>query len=289
MPKEVGVSMGDFRAICVSVDERIIAVNSWSQGAGPIILFVHGWMHSTSIWQKVFDRLPSNYSLVAIDLPGFGKSAPLNKGSRTMAHYASVVRGVVEALSTEGAMRLLVADSLGAIAVLHLMRTVLIPTQALLLSGCPVDGLPARLSILKATGVVKYTLKALRVLPVAISHRIIKNGSYMTLNSVQSFEPLLADSALAADPNTAESLIKELFIPFPPGTSVINHGIESSIIRGRDDEVVPEASARRLAELLRGELVEIHNSGHTPMMENPDAYSEAILSILQRTKGGKVA
>lgn len=39
------------------------------------ILFLHGFTGSASDWDEIFSLLPSNYKLIAIDLPGHGKSS----------------------------------------------------------------------------------------------------------------------------------------------------------------------------------------------------------------------
>ncbi|MDD4050656.1 MAG: alpha/beta hydrolase, partial [candidate division Zixibacteria bacterium] len=72
---------------------------------------------------------------------------------------------------------------------------------------------------------------------------------------------------------------------FPLDTPVMNQNVTALIVRGRNDKIAPEGSAKRLAEFLKGEYFEIGNSGHAPMMENPDAYTEAIRTILKWANG----
>lgn len=43
------------------------------------ILFLHGFTGSASDWDEIFSLLPSNYRLIAIDLPGHGKSSSKNE------------------------------------------------------------------------------------------------------------------------------------------------------------------------------------------------------------------
>ncbi|MDD4052857.1 MAG: alpha/beta hydrolase, partial [candidate division Zixibacteria bacterium] len=214
--------MENRRTLHIEIDGEFIAINARVQGDGPIILFIHGWLASTHVWRDVFDRLPASYRLIAIDLPGFGETAPLHNGPITISHYATVIGRIADTLSTEGTIALMVADSLGAIAVLNLMKIASLPTGAMMLSGCPIDGLPKGIAILKRKGVVKNTLRVLRALPTKAYHRLARIYSRVIWNNHRPFEQHLADGARAAEPGTAENLVRQLFTPFPLDTPVMN-------------------------------------------------------------------
>lgn len=55
---------------------NIIEKNSYGKKT---ILFLHGFTGSASDWDEIFSLLPSNYRLIAIDLPGHGKSSSKNE------------------------------------------------------------------------------------------------------------------------------------------------------------------------------------------------------------------
>lgn len=44
------------------------------QGNGPLIVLVHGWGFSSLVWTDIAEQLSSRYTVMCIDLPGFGKS-----------------------------------------------------------------------------------------------------------------------------------------------------------------------------------------------------------------------
>lgn len=70
------------------------------EGAGPILLFVHGLGSNLQAWTKNIDVLRQNYRCIAIDLPGYGKSSggDLPYG---MPFFADVVLEVIGALALE--------------------------------------------------------------------------------------------------------------------------------------------------------------------------------------------
>ena len=64
-------------AITASITPYVFAanLNSESKGNGPLtLLFVHGFGCNLHDWDAQVAALSSQYSCIAIDLPGFGKS-----------------------------------------------------------------------------------------------------------------------------------------------------------------------------------------------------------------------
>jgi len=47
-------------------------------GHGPMIVFIHGWLESHKTFDLIVNILSKKYRCISIDLPGFGKSDPIN-------------------------------------------------------------------------------------------------------------------------------------------------------------------------------------------------------------------
>ncbi len=62
----------------------------------PVIVFLHGWRLSSAVWLPVLSAF-SDFRIVALDLPGFGKSER-PRDFFTVEDYADVVRGFLDAL-----------------------------------------------------------------------------------------------------------------------------------------------------------------------------------------------
>lgn len=71
------------------------------RGSGPALLLVHGLGSSSGNWAPILDRLAAQRSVVAIDLPGFGKSAPLS-GPVTVATLTDAVETFISAEGLAG-------------------------------------------------------------------------------------------------------------------------------------------------------------------------------------------
>lgn len=50
-------------------------ISYWEKGSGPTLIFLHGFQGEKGFWIPFINRLSSNYHVIAIDLPGHGKSS----------------------------------------------------------------------------------------------------------------------------------------------------------------------------------------------------------------------
>ncbi len=73
-----------------------------SVGKGKPIVLLHGYLESSSVWEKLIEVFPCEYNFISIDLPGHGKSddfGPVN----TMEFMADAVKALFEDLNIEQA------------------------------------------------------------------------------------------------------------------------------------------------------------------------------------------
>ncbi|MDB5730881.1 MAG: hydrolase, partial [Variovorax sp.] len=94
-------------------------INYTRRGKGKPLLLIHGLGGSWQSWRPVLDALMAERSVVAIDLPGFGKSPPL-AGRVTLDGLAEAVAGFLHMRNLSGIDA--VGSSLGARLVLELAR-----------------------------------------------------------------------------------------------------------------------------------------------------------------------
>ncbi len=66
------------------------------EGNGPALLFLHGFLENHSIWNGFIDGLKENYTCIAVDLPGFGKTEVFSE-NHTMNFMADTVKAVIDA------------------------------------------------------------------------------------------------------------------------------------------------------------------------------------------------
>ncbi len=80
----------------VEVEGKRIFV--YERGAGPAVVFLHGFPTSCYDWRGVIDLLSGNYRCVALDFPGYGLSDKPVAYSYSLFQQADVVEGVVRSL-----------------------------------------------------------------------------------------------------------------------------------------------------------------------------------------------
>ncbi|MFC8526416.1 alpha/beta fold hydrolase [Nocardia sp. NPDC057227] len=56
----------------------MVKLNQHRTGAGEPLVLVHGIGSRWQVWEPLFDRLAESFEVIAVDLPGFGGSAPLS-------------------------------------------------------------------------------------------------------------------------------------------------------------------------------------------------------------------
>ncbi len=50
-----------------------VSLHSVTAGSGPAVLFVHGWPQTWWEWRRILPALAHDYSVIAVDLRGFGE------------------------------------------------------------------------------------------------------------------------------------------------------------------------------------------------------------------------
>jgi pimeloyl-ACP methyl ester carboxylesterase len=69
-------------------------------GRGPAVILIHGFPQDWAEFQAIMPRLAQRFTVVAVDLPGIGRSAPAVDGYEA-ANLVSRIRGLAQALNLE--------------------------------------------------------------------------------------------------------------------------------------------------------------------------------------------
>lgn len=134
-------------AFLLHTSSFIIHTSTAGHRDNPPLLLLHQTASSGVMFARVMELLADDYSLIAPDLPGFGRSAPLPHPP-TMADYAAAVAGVLDAL---GIARCDVfGHHTGAAVAVQLATQHATRIRRLILSGPPLLT-PAQIAHLEAT------------------------------------------------------------------------------------------------------------------------------------------
>ena len=249
-------------------------------GNGPSILFIHGWLHSGERWNSIMELLSKQYTVFAPDLPGFGKSPPLDSKYITIRSYEEIIDKFIIKILHGRELFAIVADSLGALLIINLLNKGHILSKRILISGCPIDGLPSILLPFKLKGLISFSLAIIKILPNWMSKIIIKLLSLVTINKYKNIDNIIIKDALHAHPKTAELFFKEIFKSDIKKININTNNLYITVVRGEKDRIVSRETSINLATILNANYHEIKNAGHTPMLENTSKYKNALSNLL---------
>ena len=67
-------------------------------GSGPALLLLHGWPTSSYLYREIIEQVSENYQVIAMDLPGFGKSDKKLEDSYSFRYHTRILNGFLENL-----------------------------------------------------------------------------------------------------------------------------------------------------------------------------------------------
>src|SRR5690606_21000061 len=85
----------------IELREGRVTLNYLQQGQGNVsLLFLHGWCINSLYWSEQIAHFSANYTVYAIDLPGFGKSTA-SREHWTIEEYAKDVAAFIDELDLQ--------------------------------------------------------------------------------------------------------------------------------------------------------------------------------------------
>ena len=83
----------------ITIRDKQVEINYFQQGQGDTtVLFLHGWCIDGTYWKNQVEYFSENYTVYAIDLPGFGKSKA-QRSNWTIEEYAKDVTAFIDTLN----------------------------------------------------------------------------------------------------------------------------------------------------------------------------------------------
>ncbi len=239
-------------------------------GRPPVVVCIHGYCQSSAYWAPTVERhaLHGGHGL-AVDLPGFADSAGL-PGPYTMEAFADAVatlldeRGVARAVVVGGSMGGVVAQHFALRHPARLERLLLVATGAY--TADPAGAL-ARADQLAAArwgpDVVQPIVKGFFHTPPPSEHA----AEYLRI-ALAASPHAAVEAARSNARNNVLGRLGEITVP-------------TLIIQGRHDTVRTVAHGEDMqARLSDARLAVLEGSGHTPQLEEPDAFHRLALPFL---------
>jgi pimeloyl-[acyl-carrier protein] methyl ester esterase len=238
------------------------------RGHGPPLVLLHGWSMNLRVFDVLAAQLESHFELIAVDLPGHGRSAsralPADIDTLAAALRPCVPPEAIVLGWSLGGMAALALASSDGIASPPLARLVIIASTPCFVARAdwPHGMAPAVLDGFAAR---------LRAEPHATVHDFLElqlRGSPQPAAMLRAQQAALESHGSATDAALATGL--ELLRETDMRERLPGIDLPALVIAGQYDRVTHPGAGRALAAALpRGEYVEFSRTGHAPMLSHP--------------------
>ncbi|WP_067725286.1 alpha/beta fold hydrolase [Oceanobacillus damuensis] len=244
-------------------------------GKPPLVL-IHGFVSSTYTFNQLIPMLEKHFSIIALDLPGFGKSEKSTSFVYTYENYAKLVAECIDYFNLEDVC--IIGHSMGGQIALYTAR--IIPEKV------------KRLVLLNSSGYLKSANRLmiyctyLPLFNLAIKRRVRNKTVRESLQNVFFNHTLITDDHIREyeSPLKEENFYKSLvrLLRHREGDLSTDQLREiktpALLIWGEEDRVVPIGIGKRLAaDLPNAQLITYEKTGHLVTEERTEDVYEQIL------------
>ena len=272
----------------------------------PTVVLVHGLGGSHLNWDLFAPLLRPHARVLALDLPGFGRSEPGGRRTTVQDNVKVLDRFLAEVAGTPV---VLVGNSMGGM--ISILQTAAAPStvNGLVLLDAAVPGPRRALDPLVAATFALYAIPmlgerflALRrkrstplrqvrdmlrlcgVDPDALPSSVIDRS--LTLIEQRKDVPAMDRAFLAA----ARSVLRLLVDPRVYRTAMASIRVPVLLVQGDEDRLVPVAAARDIAARHpEWRYLELPGVGHVPQLQVPEQLATEVLAWLAATTGARAA
>jgi pimeloyl-ACP methyl ester carboxylesterase len=256
----------------------------------PSVILIHGNGDEADTWRHVFSSLAKSFRVLALDLPGFGRSLPAENAD--LDSFASALSKFIDSLKLSSVH--LVGSSMGAlICTMYAGQNPNRVASLTLVGGANLDSgdletNPGIKSLLEP-GIGEGYYNGLRTLgqdaafaslePYYANLQAMPQSDLEFLNErvwARVWSDTQRDAFLAA--------LRSLFGSRPPTTNKLEK-LPLQLIWGEHDHIVPILAAEQLQKSLpQAKLEVIGGAGHLPHQEQPTAFLKVLESFLSNLK-----
>ncbi|MGB5972138.1 MAG: alpha/beta hydrolase [Nodosilinea sp.] len=255
----------------------------------PVMVFVHGWAGSARYWQSTAAAMSDRYDCLLYDMRGFGRSAIALEQQADMEvrgyeldTYADDLAALLDALDLPKVT--INAHSMGASVAVYFLNhhPHLVDRAILTCNGIFEYDKAAFEAFYKFGGyVVAFRPKWLGQLPLAPRFFMARflSRPIPAAEKIAFLEDFLAADYATALGTIFTSVSKEATEVMPVEFAKIS--VPTLLVSGEFDKITPAELGRTAADLNpQIEYALVKNTGHFPMLEDPDTYLNYVNDFL---------
>lgn len=265
--------------------QQINAVEAGSASRQKAIL-IHGWSSSSYALSPLMGILSQRFHCIAVDLPGYGKSPPLNKRV-TIDDYADLMAALIEQIS-DGPV-VLVGHSMGGMTSITIANKYPVLVERMVLLSPTITGVLSNtinmtvfpINLLERFG-LSLLVTSVEKIYVGITDRLMRPISFADRTAIEEdqYALLRADARQIGGGRTRYECFFAMREHDLSG-HLGNITVPTLAIWGAEDNTVPLRDAGVVAdEWPEADLRILPNAGHWPHFESPDTVRRLVASFL---------
>ena len=261
------------------------------EGTGPAVLMVHGLGGSICNWAPTIEHFKRTHRVVALDLPGFGKSVPSACGC-DVPSFAGVILELLGSLGIDRAI--VIGNSFGGTLALHLaLEHPGLVENVVLVDAAGTNSFPELLKVAVMRLPDRWVKKALLFL---VSYLVRFRFAYRVAgiyNLNEYTRPLLQEAIdTAARPDLREYM--DTYLQTARTALAVRYddrlgqiAVPVLVVWGQQDKALPLKIGQRMNRLITGSfLVAVPDAAHVPQLDRPDVFNAAVESFLSGASRG---
>lgn len=238
-------------------------------GKGPVLFLLHGWANTWEAWLPVIPYLSDVFTVIAVDLPGFGKSESPSTGWSTSA-YSIWFEQFLAAYGISGSSKpfYCMGHSFGGKILADYTSTDRRPQ-------------PAKQVLIDASG-LRYQLnvkqRLLRMVATALPKALKKSTSKKVKERI--YQGFGAETDYLAA-NAFQKATLQKIIPEDLRPQLSRISIPTLLVWGSKPKFPPLWHGEEFQRRISGSQLKVFESGHFPHHEHPQAVAETIITFLK--------
>ena len=247
-----------------------LKINYEIKGSGDFVLLLHGWGANLTLFNGIADIISKKYTVVAVDLPGFGNSEE-PKSPWTVSDYVNFTIEFTKFLGIKKVI--LLGHSFGGRIIIKMMSKENLPfsVSKIILTGSA--GIKPKKTAKQKAKILAYKMAKgvlnsapiKKAFPDALDNLRKKNGS----SDYNNATPVMRATLVSVVNEDLTALLSNITPP-------------TLLIWGVNDTATPISDGILMEKLIKGSgLVKIENAGHYAFLEQPYIFGKVIASFLE--------